>query len=214
MDLIVVATPQEIQPFLDKQGRTAGFLTLVTGPGCVESALHLARFLAASPRPAVSRVINVGVAGAYRDTGVELLDICLAEHEILADFGIASGDRLEALTFPGVPDTCLTFDQPLVNACAAKLLATHNIPKRGRFLTVNSVSGTWQRGGYLRDKHQAICENMEGFAVARVCQSFLLPHLELRTVSNFVEDRNLNGWQMAEACALLAEALPAVIDYS
>ena len=52
----------------------------------------------------------------------------------------------------------------------------------------------------LAEQFQGLCENMEGAAVARVCAGFNLPCLELRCISNFVEDRNTGHWKMKEAC--------------
>jgi len=43
-------------------------------------------------------------------------------------------------------------------------------------------------------------ENMEGGAVARVCEAYNLPLLEMRAISNYVEDRDLGRWKLHEAC--------------
>lgn len=212
MDLVVAATAQEMQPLLDMNNRYADCLYLVTGVGLVETILSLSQYLSTPAFSQISRVLHIGVAGAYLDSGVNLLDICLAEREILADFGVVSDDHLEPFTFPGTPNLVLDFAAELVGYCEQRL-RKKNIPsKKGVFLTVNSASGTLKRGNYLRDRYRAICENMEGFAVARVCQAFALPLLELRCVSNLVEDRNINNWRLPEACQLLGRAVAAVID--
>jgi futalosine hydrolase len=70
----------------------------------------------------------------------------------------------------------------------------------GPFITVNGVSGNRKRGEMLRKKWQGLRENMEGAAVVRVCREFDLPCLELRCISNMVEDRDLANWRVAEAC--------------
>jgi len=73
------------------------------------------------------------------------------------------------------------------------------------------VSGTLRRGEALRLRYQAICENMEGAAVARVAQAFQLPCLEMRVVSNMVEDRDLSRWQLAAAIDRAAAALAILL---
>lgn len=52
----------------------------------------------------------------------------------------------------------------------------------------------------LRQRYDALCENMEGAAVARICEEYMLPLLEMRAVSNYVEDRDLTRWKLKEAC--------------
>jgi futalosine hydrolase len=53
---------------------------------------------------------------------------------------------------------------------------------------------------------------MEGAAVARVCVQFGLPLLELRCISNLVEDRNLQNWQLKKASARCGEAAALVLE--
>jgi futalosine hydrolase len=51
----------------------------------------------------------------------------------------------------------------------------------------------------FENKFDAICENMEGAALARVSQEFGIPFLELRAISNMVENRDQSAWQIREA---------------
>ncbi|MCK5069525.1 MAG: hypothetical protein KAR01_03255, partial [Desulfocapsa sp.] len=72
--------------------------------------------------------------------------------------------------------------------------------RRGNFVTVCGVSATVSRGAMLMRQYDGLCENMEGAAVARVCEEYNLPLLEMRTISNFVEERDLTRWKLHEAC--------------
>lgn len=83
---------------------------------------------------------------------------------------------------------------------AENALNIHNITyKKGSFVTVNSCTGTAQRGNFLQRQFNAICENMEGAALARVCDLYNLPMMEVRCVSNMVENRDKSKWQIEEA---------------
>ncbi|PKN23327.1 MAG: hypothetical protein CVU68_01250 [Deltaproteobacteria bacterium HGW-Deltaproteobacteria-3] len=64
----------------------------------------------------------------------------------------------------------------------------------------------------LRAAHNGLCENMEGAAVARVCQEFAVPCLEVRCVSNMVEDRNPANWQLAAAVQKCGQVVSLLID--
>jgi futalosine hydrolase len=213
MLLVTAATDFEMQPFLGACS-PATCVPLVTGVGPVETAVRLTAFLAGNSL-SVAGVVHFGVAGAYilanRDNAA-VLDICLAEREVLADLGICSGKEVKRLQGEGLEvfDT-FDLDAGLLRQ-AESLLATAAISyKRGVFATVSCVSGTRNRGGMLAHRHQALCENMEGAATARVCLHFGLPLLELRCVSNLVEDRNLQNWQLHKACVRCGEVAALVV---
>lgn len=181
----------------------------------METTLRLTRYLERRERP-VDKVLNFGVAGAYIGESSPwangaLFDLCLAEQENLGDFGICFADHIEALDEKLGGNTVFPLDQPMLRQ-ARKILDRHRMAYRcGNFVTVSAVSATRQRGAMLAARYQGLCENMEGAAVARVCADFSLPLLEVRAVSNLVEDRDLSRWQMAEAGARAAAAAALLV---
>jgi futalosine hydrolase len=214
MILAVAATEFEMKPLeqlLAVDGPACSCATLIAGVGPVETTLRLTRYLERRD-PRIDTVLNFGVAGAYLSeapTGqgpAALLDLCLAEQEILGDFGICFADHIEAFDEKLGGTRVFPLDQSLL--CQARdILGQHQLTCRcGNFVTVSAASATRQRGMMLAARHQGLCENMEGAAVARVCAEFSLPLLEVRAVSNLVEDRDLSRWKMTEACALAARA--------
>lgn len=209
MLLVVAATELEMSPVRRIFADNKDWQPLVTGVGCLETAAVLGDYLRTPQGAAITMVINFGVAGAFLDTGVGLLDICLAERETLADLGVCLGD--EILPLSGLaPQAELPLHEDLLRQAESALLQAAIPYFKGTFATVNSVSGTAARGNFLRDRVGGICENMEGAAVARICLDFSLPCLELRCVSNMVEDRNTARWQLDDAIAKGAEALAAL----
>lgn len=202
MLLITAATGFEMEAFLSCCPASGRWTSLLTGIGPVEAAMQLTLFLAQRQMP-VTAVLNFGVGGAYiRETGgADLLDICLADCEILGDLGICAGDQMEPLRGEAleIVDT-FSLDSPLVERTAALLEKMGIGYHRGTFVTVNCVSGSRQRGDTLSRHHRALCENMEGAAVARVCRHFHLPLVELRCISNLVENRNTQNWRLRDAC--------------
>ncbi|MDX1776427.1 MAG: futalosine hydrolase [Desulfobulbales bacterium] len=199
MLLITVATENEIKPLEKFVTATGPLALLVTGMGPVITAARLSHYLSLHGA-AIAGVLNMGVAGAYLDSGVVLLDICLAKEEFLGDFGICMQDEIQDFAPKLSPqDTSLVLSNDL-QAWVTGILYDNNIAfKAENFVTVNCCSGTAERGAYLRDKFAAGCENMEGAAVAMVCENFNIPCVELRCVSNMVEDRNTANWQLNEA---------------
>ncbi|WP_051553640.1 futalosine hydrolase [Desulfobulbus elongatus] len=213
MFLVTAATDFEMEPFR-RLCPQAVCPTLVTGVGPVEAAVRLTAFLAATSLP-LAGVVNFGVAGAYAVAGrgnAAVLDICLAEREVLADLGICAHDEVLPLRGAGfiIADT-FELDAGLRHRAEAVLAAAAIPCASGVFATVNSASGTRRRGTMLAERHQALCENMEGAAVARACQHAGLPLLELRCISNLVEDRDLRNWQLHDACARCGEVTALVV---
>jgi len=81
----------------------------------------------------------------------------------------------------------------------------------GRFVTVSTVSGTMAQGIALSSRFGGICENMEGGAAAQVALLYGVDCLEIRGVSNLVEDRDLSRWDMALATQRVQEFIPRFI---
>jgi len=214
MILAVAATEFEMAPLralLREEIRC-----LITGVGPVEAAVRLTRFLAVRQPDAITAVVNIGVAGGYiagiGKKGPQLLDLCLAETEAFGDLGICFPDRIESLSEDLMGKVHFRLDQDLL-ARACRICEANAIPvETGNFVTVSGASATQARGGMLRDRFQACCENMEGAAVARVCAEYSLPMLEIRCISNLVEDRDLKRWRLQEACEKAAETAAVIIE--
>lgn len=225
MILAVAATEFEMKPLAQflamdrdislQEGRSLPCFTLIAGVGPVETTLRLTRYLERRDLR-IDKVLNFGVAGAYVCESSSwgnggLLDLCLAEQENLGDFGICFADRFEALDEKLGGSTVFPLDQTMLHQ-ARKILDCHGMACRcGNFVTVSAASATRQRGAMLAARYQGLCENMEGAAVARVCAEFSLPLLEVRAISNLVEDRDLSRWKMADACARAAEAAALLV---
>ncbi|MCX5876954.1 MAG: futalosine hydrolase [Deltaproteobacteria bacterium] len=210
MILLVVATEMEALPLA---GKTTGqpHALFVAGVGPLETAVRLTRRLCEG-KGDISMVLNFGVAGAYVGSGAGLLDICLAESEVMGDFGICYGESVVPFDGQLAGRSFFSLDQRYLSQ-AWEILATQDYGcKKGVFVTVNGATATARRGAMLRAAHNGLCENMEGGAVVRVCAEFSVPCLEVRCVSNMVEDRNLGNWQLAAAMHKCGQAVSLLIE--
>lgn len=211
MILLVAATEMEALPLA---GKTTGqpHELFVAGVGPLETAVRLTRRLCEGGQ-ALSLVLNFGVAGAYAGSGANLLDVCLAEREVLGDFGICHGERVASFDGQLAGRTGFSLD-PQYLAQASVLLEKQDYGcRKGVFVTVNGVTATARRGALLQAAHHGLCENMEGGAVARVCEEFAVPCLEVRCISNMVEDRNPANWQLASAVHRCGQVVSLLVDH-
>jgi futalosine hydrolase len=211
--LITAATALEMQAYDHAGGSSDSTLRLITGIGPTETALSLTSMLHRQAG-AVDLVLNFGIAGAYPTGKAGLLDICIAEQEVLGDLGICLPEQVVRFADRGlfVPDRFLLAPQFRRQAELALQQAGMTC-KTGIFITVNCASGTEQRAVMLGRQLQALCENMEGGAVARVCGHFSLPCVELRCISNMAGETERNRWRLPEACAQAGRAAAAVVDF-
>ncbi len=216
MILAVAATEIEMAPFVAESAAVAHCCrTLVTGVGLVESALRLTRFLCENKKR-FEAVIHFGVGGAYLQPKLSgqpnLLDICLAEHEVLGDFGISLGDSMAYLDSSLTGEISSAMDTDILKRSRSVLDRFGVKYQTGVFITVNGITATNARGKMLQSRWNGLCENMEGASVARVCRDFELPSLELRCISNYVEDRDTSIWRLQEACQKAASTTIQLIE--
>jgi futalosine hydrolase len=212
MILAVAATEFEMASYL-QASRESAPKVLICGVGVLESCLALTRYLEKNQSD-ISAVVHFGVAGAYvsdTQTLPAMLDICIAEREVFGDLGICYPRRLDELGEELALQKNFSLDESL-RAKALAILRTNDINAiTGSFVTVSCVSGTSDRGEILRSKYNGICENMEGAAIARVCLDFSLPCVEIRCISNYVEDRDQSRWRLEEACNKAGEVAALVV---
>lgn len=181
---------------------TSAVLLAVTGMGKVNTAMAITA-LFERHRPGL--LINTGCAGAYPGSGLKLGDLALATAEVYGDEGVLTPTGWESLECIGIPvlereGKCYSNEFPLsvpVWERAMGLAATMGLTMgRGRFVTVSTCSGTRSRGEELQRRFGAICENMEGAAAAQVSMCYGIDCLEVRGISNMVEDRDLSRWDI------------------
>jgi futalosine hydrolase len=84
----------------------------------------------------------------------------------------------------------------------------------GNFITVSQCSGTQKIGEIIKERFNGICENMEGAAVAHMCAKYEVPMIEIRGISNLVEDRDLKKWNIPLAVSNCSKAVNEFIRRS
>ncbi|MBC8412681.1 MAG: futalosine hydrolase [Nitrospira sp.] len=172
-----------------------------TGIGKINAA-HAATI--ALERHQISTVINAGIAGAYTASGLRAGDIALATMEILADDGVITSAGFLGMETIGIP-VVQTDDRKYFNDYPLELIPEMSsaFPGRilasGHFLTVSAASGDAARADLLAERFTAICENMEGAAIAQVCAMYEIPMYAVRGISNIAGDRNKTRWDLKGA---------------
>ena len=221
------------QSLEDVQHSAVDGMTLITGrlSGHEVCLAHGGTGKAAAAAAAVTLLINCrpnvlwlfGCGGAYPGSGMAVGDLALASAEIFGDEGVATARGFHDLaamklamrenpaqgfnTWP-VDQRLLGWAQPLLERHVEKATKLLSV---GPFVTVSTCTGTAARATELKNRTGGICENMEGAAVALACQQLSIPLLEVRGISNLVEDRDTSRWNLAAGMAAAQQALLALV---
>ena len=168
----------------------------------------------------VRGVVGFGVAGAYDGSGLRIGDVALASRAVYGDEGVEAPGGWISTEQIGIPlverGGERAFNEmaldPTRVARAADALAAGGVHVRvGPFVTVSACSGTAARGAEVAARFGGICEGMEGAALAHVAAIYGVPFLELRAVSNLVEDRDLSRWRLADAAEAAQRAVRVLV---
>jgi len=182
------------------------------------NAAHGATALLES-RP-VRGVFGFGVGGAYPGSGLAPGDVALASRAVYGDEGVDAPEGWMSTEGIGIPlverggrrwFNAFEADGARVEG-ARRALAEAGIRARvGPFVTVSTCSGTTAGGREMGARFGGVVEGMEGAALAHVATLYDIPFLELRAISNAVEDRDLTRWRLREAADAAQRAVRVVV---
>jgi len=199
--LVVAATQKELtkvfehfnlpeQDFIE----TLNFDVLITGVGMTATAFALGRHLSS----AYNLVLNVGIAGSF-DKNISLGNLVTVERDILAEFG--AEDRGNFLTIDELGFGTSTYN-------ATYFLSDLQLASA---ITVNKVHGNAESIATIIKRFNPTVESMEGAAVFYACNQLNIPCAQVRAISNYVEPRNRDNWQIGLAIKNLNDWLISFI---
>ena len=206
--LLVAATLAEIEPLIsslkidyDKPATVGNHIltTLITGVGMVATAYALGRHLAENQ---YDLAINAGIAGTF-DFNIAPGEVVLITEDIFAEQGAEDGENfisLKALGYGEIshfPNAIIlqlgSNVSNIANSIALKKL------KNVKAITVNKVHGHELSIAKTLLRFDAQVESMEGAAFFYACNKSNTPCIQIRSISNYVERRNMENWNIALA---------------
>jgi nucleoside phosphorylase len=161
-----------------------GWRTLQCGVGPVDAAIATAAAIA-EERPAA--ILHVGIAGARRASSITPPALVIGDSALYCDLDIP----------PEWAPRVVAASMGLLDA-ARRALPGAAVLQIGTSARVGGTSG-------------CDVEAMEGFAVLRAAQRAGVPAIEIRAVSNEIEERDRAHWRFDDAFAAITAATPRVV---
>ena len=208
--LIVAATAIEIAPFLEqfrsKKDFPANIDILITGIGLTATTYSLMKQLQIK-RPKI--IIQAGVGGCF-DTNYPLGSVLAIKQEAIADQSVIELDKLKTLFhLKLVPQNQYPFSKGwLVNK--SEVLKKIKL-KKIIGVSTNEITTSKQKVKFYKETFNPVVESMEGAALHYVCLMEKIPFLQIRSISNYIGERNKKNWNMKESIINLNKELTSLL---
>lgn len=167
--------------------QTPEFDILITGVGMTATAFALGRHLSAK----YNLVLNLGIAGCY-DRNISLGTVLNVSTDEFAELGAEDKNGFIPIEELGFGKSRYSAFNNLLNDSVSGL-------KKVNGITVNKVHGIEENIAAVRERLNPVTESMEGAAVLYCCEKSAMPCLQIRSISNYVEARNRDNWQIGLA---------------
>jgi futalosine hydrolase len=192
--LLVAATSEELSGLYDYFNwhkkpfvQTKDTDILITGVGMTATAFALGQHLSEK----YNSVLNLGIAGAF-DKSIALGEVVNITEDAFSELGAEDKDAF-------IPIDQLGFGRSLYTSLGPHLSLKQQQLRMTRGITVNTVHGNADSITQITKRLNPQTESMEGAAVFYACTQLGLPCLQIRAISNYVEERNKDSWKIGLA---------------
>lgn len=186
--LLVSATDLEIE-----KERFSDFEILITGIGMLNTSISLTQRLSSGK---YDLLINIGVAGSFNPE-LNIGDVVEVVEEKISELGFEDGESFSEFNEFNLKNI-------FENKSKTDLLSVRSI-------TVNRVHGNKRSITEIINRLNPDIENMEGAAFFQVCNTFNVPCIQIRAISNKVEHRNKDNWNLPLAIKNLNNKVEEII---
>jgi len=194
--LVVSATSLEVESLKSEAGsksqesrvKNQEIDFLVTGVGMVATAFALGKHLTTHQ---YDLAINLGIAGSF-DRNIATGEVVEIIEDQLSELGAEDDEAF-------LPIEALGFGESIFKTDVRLSSYTDQQLNQVSAITVNTVHGHEPSIKKLSGRIQPQLESMEGAAFFYACTQAGVPCLQIRAVSNYVEKRNRDAWQIGLA---------------
>jgi len=187
--LLVVATKSEI---IENKFKDCD--VMVTGVGMVNTTFSLTKRLS---EKSYDLVINMGVAGSF-NSAIKIGDVVEVIEDNFSEIGFEDGNSFSEFTNLRIENSF-------------KVNEKTNL-KKAKGITVNTIHGNEKKITEIMSRLNPDVESMEGAACFMACEQFEIPCIQIRAISNKVEKRNTENWELPLAVTNLNNKVEQIIS--
>ena len=208
--LLISATAKEIAPFFEyyrNSKRAQNIDILITGIGLTAATYHLLKQVNLK-RPDL--IIQAGVAGCFNKK-IPLATVVMVEKETIADQSVIELKRLKTIfDLELVPHDQFPFEH-------GWLVNDHELLKRSKLkkvkaISVNEITTSKQRVKFYKKAFNPLIESMEGAALHYTCLLEKISFIQLRSISNYITERDKKKWDMKKSIMKLNNELINLVE--
>jgi futalosine hydrolase len=205
--LVVAATEEELESVRKKtegsQIKDVRLEFLVTGVGSKATTYSMVKKITSHR---FDLAINIGLAGTFRDE-IQIGEVVAVVSDQFADLGAEDQDKfLSAFDIGLIPRDRFPFWNGKLKCDGIEKFTLLGEFKKVKAITVNTVHGHDRTIQRTMSKFHPDVESMEGAAFHYVCMLEKIPGIQIRAISNRVERRNRESWDIELAIQNLSSA--------
>jgi futalosine hydrolase len=201
----------EIKPFLQNSlyaKKASNIDILVTGIGLTSSTYRLVKYFSIK-RPDL--VMQAGVGGCF-DKNIPLGSVVAIKQEAIADESVVELKSLKTLfDLNLMPQNQYPYKNGwMINPYKDLLKKTRLKLVKG--ISVNEITTAKQKISFYEEIFNPVVESMEGAALHYTCLMEHIPFVQIRSVSNYIGERNKKKWNMQESIFNLNNCLEKFVQ--
>lgn len=201
MRILIIAATEKETLYLSKFTKSNVDI-LITGIGAPISIFKLTEV---TNKKKYDLIINIGISGSFSKT-IKIGEVVNIQSEIFADLGFEEPNSFIPLSENAFKSKQLIkFDNPNNSFFPMGM-------KKTKGITVNSCSGNLNTIKMRKKFFNADIESMEGAGIFLVCLEKNIPFIEIRAISNYIEPRNTNNWNIPLAIKNLNSEINSYVN--
>jgi len=165
---------------------------LITGVGIASTAYQLGKILSTNK---YDFAINFGIAGSFNKS-LKLGDVVNVESDIISELGAENENSF--LKFNELNLSKNIIDKSIWNSKNKNKISNIEILKLPKVngITVNTVHANKNSINKVIELYKPDIETMEGAPFLHICNTEKIKCAQIRSISNYVEERNIDNWKI------------------
>ncbi|MFH0866360.1 MAG: futalosine hydrolase [Bacteroidota bacterium] len=181
---------------------------LITGVGIASTAFHLGKALS---KTKYDYAFNFGIAGSFKKD-IRIGDVVNVTTDIISELGAENGNTFQKFDELKMSAQTLKRTAYFVENKNEIQIPAVNEMFRVKGITVNTVHGHKTSIENIQRNFSPDVESMEGAAFLYACRHEIIKCVQIRAISNYVEERNIESWDTALAIKNLNKVALRIIN--